>query len=110
MNTRRRPNTYELIKTFESVPASLGVAVARAASVAIVLAACTPFLRGALAQEAAQIEVPPAKSAVSGVVTRVDPQGQLTALVGISVKLSADSQRAQPLSMLSDVDGRFQFS
>ena len=75
-----------------------------------VLLVAFPFLSCvALAQDSIGIEGASAASAVRGVVTtRVDLQGQSTALAGIPVTLS-DSRRAQPLSTLTDDEGRFQF-
>ena len=69
-----------------------------------VLLVAFPFLSCvALAQDSIGIEGASTASAVRGVVTtRVDLQGQSTALAGIPVTLS-DSRRAQPLSTLTQL-------
>jgi len=106
MNARRRPITAELIKRLEFAQMSLGGI--QVFLTAMLLVAC-PFLSGvALAQDSKGVEGASAASAVHGVVTHVDLQGQSTALASIPVKLS-DSRRAQPLSTLTDAEGRFEF-
>ncbi|HWB97377.1 MAG TPA: hypothetical protein VG672_11755 [Bryobacteraceae bacterium] len=51
-----------------------------------------------LAQELSPAQTKTAKSALQGIVSRVDMQGQSTPLPGISMKLRHNSRRTQPLS------------
>jgi hypothetical protein len=107
MKTRRQI-TYVGAKSPKEVPAPLRVA--RVVSMVIVLVGC-PFLsRTILAQDSERTEEESAKSAVYGVAASVDLRGRSLSLKGIPVKLSNDSQRAQPLSTRTDAEGHFQFT
>ena len=77
---------------------------------AIVAAACTLAPGVSLAQSSQALEAEPVTGAIQGIVTCLDPQSQSTVLSDIPVKLSSDSQPAQPLTTLTDAEGRFRFA
>jgi len=77
--------------------------------VSLFFAACILLPGAASAQGpvATDPEVP--TSQIRGTVTRIDPQGNSTALEGVPVTLGDSTQNTAPMSTLSGADGGFQF-
>jgi hypothetical protein len=105
MNTNRRRIEYQTARQLSFSPTPHRILAKISAS--LLLAACTLFPNGALAQ------VPNSESSlgeIHGAVIRVDERGEATRLANIPVNLSTNSQEAGPWSTLSDADGHFEFT
>jgi hypothetical protein len=101
MNSNQRNTKYEG-EALRVCPAFL-----RGSPPSLLLAACALFPT-AIAAQASDPE-PPAGE-IRGAVTRINVQGDATALEGILVNLSAGAQKTEPSATLSDADGHFQFA
>ena len=107
MIARRNTIPYELTRRLGIAPVFLSFS--RTFPTAWLLVVCPFLLSVGLAQGTKPIDAEAAESAVHGVVACVDLQGQSTAQAGVPVKLSSDSQGAQPLSTLTGTEGQFEF-
>jgi carboxypeptidase family protein len=74
---------------------------------ACLLVACLWFAGPLRAQESKINGLKPAQSSIQGVVTAISPEGQSTALEGITLKLSCDCLEGQFLSVVTDAEGRY---
>ena len=104
MNSKQTNTRYEVARRSGSAPAFQTATGKFSAS--LFLAVCTLFPQII----AAQVSDPQSPAGeIRGAVTRINVQGDATALEGILVNLSAGSDKPAP-STLSDADGHFQFA
>ena len=104
MNSKQTNTKYEGAKRSGFAPAFHTMTGKFSAS--LFLAVCTLFPQ-AIAAQASDPQSPAGE--IRGAVTRINVQGDATALEGILVNLSAGSDKPAP-STLSDADGHFQFA
>jgi hypothetical protein len=109
MNSKQTNTKYEGAKRSGFAPAFHTMTGKFSAS--LFLAVCSLFPQAIFPQAVAAQASDPESTAgeIRGAVTRINEQGDATALEGILVNLSAGSQKPAP-STLSDADGHFQFA